>query len=107
MATATESTRTKAALRANAFTFTALLVVGGTLSAASAGPPPSALALPGRYAEGGRPNRFLNELEYEHAYPAAPSHPYVRTVARAKAYQAFQDVRWGDMGHGRAGTWRT
>ena len=107
MATATEPTRAKPALRAKAFTFTALLVVGATLSVANAGPPPSALAVSGQQPEGRRPNRFLNELEYEHAYPEAPSHPYVRTIARDKAYKAFEDVRSGDGGHGRAGTWRT
>lgn len=52
-------------------------------------------------------NWFLNELEYEHAYPAAPSHPYVRTIARGKAYKAFHDIRSSDLGRGRGGTWRT
>ena len=103
MATAAESTPIKSASRANAFTFTALVLVGATLSAANAGPPLAASAVSGQH----KPNRFLNELEYEHAYPAAPSHPYVRTIARAKAFEAFQDVRSGDRGHGRGGTWRT
>jgi hypothetical protein len=70
-------------------------------------PRPGASAVSGGHTEGRSPNRFLNELAYEHAYPEAPSHPYVRTIAPAKAYKAFQDVRSGDMGHGRAGTWRT
>jgi hypothetical protein len=105
MATATESTRTKSGLRATAFTFTALLVVGAVVSGANAGPPPT-FADSG-HAENRRPHWFLHELEYEHAYPEAPSHPYVRTIARANAYRAFQDVRDGDRGHGRAGTWRT
>ena len=103
MATAAESTPIKSASRANAFTFTALVLVGATLSAANAGPPLAASAVSGQH----KPNRFLNELEYEHAYPAAPSHPYVRTIARAKAFEAFQGVRSGDRGHGRGGTWRT
>jgi hypothetical protein len=103
MATAAESTPIKSASRANAFTFTALVLVGATLSGANAGPPLAASAVSGQH----KPNRFLNELEYEHAYPAAPSHPYVRTIARAKAFEAFQDVRSGDRGHGRGGTWRT
>src|SRR6266436_4827972 len=103
MATAAESTPIKSASRANAFTFTALVLVGATLSGANAGPPLAASAVSGQH----KPNRFLNELEYEHAYPAAPSHPYVRTIARAKAFEAFQDVRSGDRGHGRGGAWRT
>ena len=70
-------------------------------------PQPGASAVSGQHTEGGSPNRFLNEIAYEHAYPEAPSHPYVRTIARAKAYKAFQDVRDGDMGHGRGGIWHT
>lgn len=61
----------------------------------------------GRLRGGSARNWFLNELEYEHAYPAAPSHPYLRTIARGRAYKAFQDIRSSDLGRGRAGTWRT
>jgi len=70
-------------------------------------PQPGASVVFGRHTEGGSPNRFLNEIAYEHAYPAAPSHPYVRTIAPAKAFKAFKDVRSRDKGHGRAGIWRT
>src|SRR5206468_2729691 len=60
-----------------------------------------------QHEAGDTPNRFLNELAYEHAYPAQPTHPYVRTIGRAKAYKAFQDVRFRGTGKGRPGTWRT
>jgi len=83
------------------------LIVATLTSAQSIGPLPGAAAVSGRHAQVRRPNRFLNELEFEHAYPAAPSHPYVRTIARAKAFRAFSDIRLGDEGHGRGGNWHT
>ena len=56
---------------------------------------------------GETPNRFLNELLYEHAYPAQPTDAYVRTVAPARAFKAFQDVQFRGVGRGRKGTWHT
>lgn len=93
-------------LFATAITLLVVLAIPDRLAAQS--PRPGTPAVVSRqHTQGRSPNRFLNELAYEHAYPEAPSHPYVRTIAPAKAYKAFQDVRSGDMGHGRAGTWHT
>jgi len=103
MATQAESTSTKSGLHARGFI--ALLVAGAMSSGARGGSPPT-FGLPGQQETEG-PNWFLNELEHEHAYPEAPSHPYVRTTARAKAYKAFQDARKGDDRGGRSGTWHT
>src|SRR6266404_5826572 len=101
MATETESTGTKSGLHAKGFI--ALLVACAMSSGARVGSPPT-FGLPGQHETDG-PNWFLNQLEHEHAYPEAPSHPYVRTTARAKAYRAFQNARRGDDRRGeRSGT---
>jgi hypothetical protein len=84
-----------------------LLIVPALTWAQPAGPLPGAHGVVSERAEGGRPNQFLNNIDFEHAYPAAPSHPYVRTTARRVAYQAFSDIRASDVGHGRAGTWHS
>jgi len=83
------------------------LILSTLTFAQTTGPSRGALPTLRQHVELGRPNRFLKELEYEHAYPAGPSHPYVRMIARAKAYKTFEAIRSSDMGRGRAGTWRT
>ncbi|HWS70143.1 MAG TPA: hypothetical protein VN325_45860 [Steroidobacteraceae bacterium] len=82
-----------------------LLIVPALTWAQPAGPLPGAHGVVSQRTEAGRPNQFLNNVDFEHAYPAAPGHPYVRTTARRVAYQAFSNIRASDAGHGRAGTW--
>jgi len=92
-------------LFAVAITLLATVAIPNRLAAKPPQPGPSAIS--GKHTAGRSPNQFLNELAYEHAYPAAPSHPYVRTIAPAKAYEAFKHIRSGNGGHGRAGFWHT
>jgi hypothetical protein len=82
-------------------------VICPALTMAQSTAPQGQAAISGQHAQTRTPNRFLRELEFEHAYPADPSHPYVRTTARAKAFQAFDDARSVDEGHGRGGMWRS
>src|SRR5437868_15459973 len=91
-------------LFAVAIALLATLVIPDRLAAKP--PQPGASAISRQHTAGRSPNQFLNELAYEHAYPAAPSHPYVRTIAPGKAFEAFKKIRSGN-GHGRAGIWRT
>jgi hypothetical protein len=91
--------------------FAAAILLFATLSIpdrlAATPPRRPASAVVRHHAENGSPNRFLNELAYEHAYPAAPSHPYLRTIAPIKAHNAFQNIRSRSTGHGRPGTWHS
>ena len=101
MATDPECTRMKSGIPAAALT--ALLIASAVVSGAKAASP---LTDVGKQQSRG-PHWFLHQLEYEHAYPEAPTHPYVRTIARAKSYKAFHDVRDLDEGHGRSGRWHS
>ena len=103
MATKTESTGTKSALQAHELV---ALFVAGSMSFGARGGAPATFGFPGEHEEDG-PNWFLIQLEHEHAYPEAPSHPYVRTTAREKAHRAFEDARKNDDRRGRFGTWHT
>src|SRR5437773_4146196 len=92
---------------AGTFMLTALLLLCVSSPGTGAATKVGEFEFSDQHEAGDSPNRFLNELLYEHAYPAQPTDPYVRTVARAKAFKAFQDVRFRGTGKGRAGTWRT
>jgi hypothetical protein len=88
--------------------FSSLLIVPALSWAQPVDPLPGAHGIvKSERDEGERPNKFLNSIDFEHAYPATPNHPYVRTTARGVAYRAFIGIRTSDAGHGRAGTWHS